>query len=215
MAGLSWCWCVLAESAAEVGSTRSAVGPHQTHRSFVNSYETAPNARHTTQTERRWAGNSRPALRLDPQLEHKPPIGRPLAVKFFICQLQAHPATRSKPAMAELARTTMTRGTLRSSAAQLRAPPHVPDFTFPDEPFHVRRTFSCPKSRSTDDRGSTSASFASVVDSEVQSRPRSSRTRPRTRGHEAHLTSNVDDGASLGFIITKFVPHHFHVARKS
>ena len=85
-------WCTAQQkvrfsSAAEVGSRMTAVVPHQTHRSFVSSYETAPHARRTTQTERRWAGNSRPASRLDPQVEHKAPIGRPLPVIFLICQL--------------------------------------------------------------------------------------------------------------------------------
>ena len=81
-------WSAAAEgipSAAEVGSSMTPVEPHKTRRSFANSDETAPNLRQTTQTERRRAGNPRPALRLDPYLEHKPPISRSRPVNFFIC----------------------------------------------------------------------------------------------------------------------------------
>ena len=60
-------------AAVGAGSCMSSMVPHQTRCLFVYSYETAPNARQTIQTERRRTGNPRPALRLDLHLEHKPP----------------------------------------------------------------------------------------------------------------------------------------------
>ena len=158
--------------------------PHQTHRSFVNSYETAPHARQTTQTERRWAGNSPPALRLDPQVEHKAPIGRPLPFHFSYMPTRARLTTRTKPAIARPERTTNTRDTWPSSAAQLRAPPRLPHFNFLLSVVRRREPPARAASRSTEDRESRSALLAPADDRDAQPAPRSRPVKPRTREQE-------------------------------
>jgi hypothetical protein len=77
-------------------------------RRHQNCYETALNARQTSQqTERRRAGNSRPCLRLDSQLEPKPPLDVHFpCVFFFRCQLATWPTNPTKPAIAHPPRTT-------------------------------------------------------------------------------------------------------------
>ena len=76
-------------------------------RRHQNCYETALNARQTSQTERRRAGNSRPCLRLDSQLEPKPPLDVHFpCVKKFRCQLATWPTNPTKPAIAHPPRTT-------------------------------------------------------------------------------------------------------------
>ena len=112
-------------------------------------------------------------MRLDPQLEPKPPTGRPLPVNFFICQIQAHPITRSKPAMADLDRTTKTRDTWLSSAAQLRAPPRLPHFTFASSDLKRREPPGKTARSSAEDRGSIFARLAPAVDRDAQPAPRS------------------------------------------
>ena len=120
--------CFSGGSAAEVGSTRSLVRPHQTHRSFVNSYETAPNARQIPQTERSSAGNSRPASRLDPQLEHKAPIGRPLPVNFVTCQLGRGGHLGRTPRLRDRKGRPKHATSPRSDPRGERASPCVPHF---------------------------------------------------------------------------------------
>ena len=65
--------------------------PARRHHNF---YETALNARQTSPTERRRLGNSRPCLRLDSQLEPKPPLALDVhfpCVKKKRCQLATWP----------------------------------------------------------------------------------------------------------------------------
>ena len=110
---------------------------------------------------------------------------------FFICQLQAHPTTRSKPAMADLDRTTKTRDTWLSSAAQLRAPPRLPHLTFASSDLKRREPPGKTARSSAEDRGSISARLAPAVDRDAQPAPRSRPERPRSREHEPRLTCNV------------------------
>jgi hypothetical protein len=120
-----------------------------------------------------------------------PPIPRPRPVNFFICQIQAHPMTRSKPAMADLDRTTKTRDTWLSSAAQLRAPPRLPRFTFASSDVKRREPPGKTARSSAEDRGSIFARLAPAVDRDAQPAPRSRPERPRSREHEPRLTCNV------------------------
>ena len=137
------------------------VGPHQTHRSFANSYETAPNARQTTQTERRRAGNPLPALRLDPRpTRTQAPHWTPTPRRFCCMPTRARLTTRTKPAIAHLPRTTVPLDIPLSSAAKLRAPPCLPHSNFSSSDVTRRKPPARAASRSADDRESRSALLA-------------------------------------------------------
>ena len=175
----------------------TAVVPHQTHRSFVTSYETAPNARQTTQTERRWAGNSRPASRLDPQVEHKAPIGRPLPVNFVICQLGRGGHLGRKPRLRDRQGRPKHATSPRSDPRGERASPCVPHFNFLSPVVRRREPpEKTARSSAEEDRGSISARLAPAVDRDAQPAPRSRPVKPRTREQEPRLTCNVHGALS-------------------
>ena len=142
-------------------------------------------------------------MRLDPQVEPKPPIPRALAVNWFICQLATWRTNTTKPAMPGFDGRSK-----RATSAQLRAPPRLPHFIFVLVGRNVAKATS---------KGDVAVDEGPRLDiraprprhrqrgSEVQPPPRSSPERPRTREQEPRLTSN-----RLGF--TKFVPHHCQIS---
>ena len=118
---------------------------------------------------------------------HRTPTSR----KFCYMPTRARRSTRTKPAMADLDRTTKTRDTWLSSAAQLRAPPRLPHFTFASSDLKRREPPGKTARSSAEDRGSISARLAPAVDRDAQPAPRSRPERPRSREHEPRLTCNV------------------------
>ena len=132
-------------------------------------------------------------MRLDPQLEPKPPTGRTPTPRRFCCMpTRARLTTRTKPAIAHLPRTTVPREIPLSSAAQLRAPPRLSHFTFASSDVERREPPPGKTARSSaEDRGSISARLAPAVDRDAQPAPRSRPERPRSREQEPRSTSNV------------------------
>ena len=104
---------------------------------------------------------------------------------------RARLTTRTKPAIAHLPRTTEPREIPLSSAAQLRAPPRLPHFTFASSDLKRREPPGKTARSSAEDRGSISARLAPAVDRDAQPAPRSRPERPRSREQEPRSTSNV------------------------
>ena len=88
-------------------------------------------------------------------------------------------------------RTTETHDTPLRSAAQVRAPPRLPHFTFASSDLKRREPPGKTARSSAEDRGSISARLAPAVDRDAQPAPRSRPERPRSREHEPRLTCNV------------------------
>ena len=131
------------------------------------------------------SATTRPAPRA--QAPHRTSTSR----NFCYMPTRARRSTRTKPAMADLDRTTKTRDTWLSSAAQLRAPPRLPHFTFASSDLKRREPPGKTARSSAEDRGSISARLAPAVDRDAQPAPRSRPERPRSREHEPRLTCNV------------------------
>ena len=121
---------------------------------------------------------TRPASRA--QGPHRTPTSR----HFSYMPTRARLTTRTKPAIARPERTTNTRDTWPSSAAQLRAPPRLPHFNFLLSVVRRREPPARAASRSTEDRESRSALLAPADDRDAQPAPRSRPVKPRTREQE-------------------------------
>ena len=149
-------------SAAEVGSTMTPVEPHQTHRSFVNSHETAPNARQTPDDPNRAAqgGGSTSGLATRPASRAQAPHSTPTPRQLFYMPATSAPDDPPQTRDAGPRRTTQTRDISLSSAAQLRAPPRLPHLTFSSSDEKWRTPPARAASRSTKDRESRSALLA-------------------------------------------------------
>ena len=128
---------------------------------------------------------TRPASRA--QGPHRTPTSR----HFSYMPTRARLTTRTKPAIARPERTTNTRDTWPSSAAQLRAPPRLPHFTFASSDVKRREPPGKTARSSAEDRGSISARLAPAFDRDAQPAPRSRPERPRSREQEPRSTSNV------------------------
>ena len=133
----------------------------------------------------------RPALRLDPHLEHKPTHSTPTSRQLFYMPATSAPDDPQRTRDAGPRRTTETRDIPLSSAAQLRAPPRLPHFTFASSDVKRREPPGKTARSSAEDRGSISARLAPAVDRDAQPAPRSRPERPRSREHEPRLTYNV------------------------
>ena len=120
-----------------------------------------------------------------------PPIPRPRPVNFFYMPAISAPDDPQRTRDAGPRRTTETHDIPLSSAAQLRAPPRLPHFTFASSDLKRREPPGKTARSSAEDRGSISARLAPAVDRDAQPAPRSRPERPRSREHEPRLTCNV------------------------
>ena len=134
---------------------------------------------------------TRPASRA--QGPHRTPTSR----HFSYMPTRARLTTRTKPAIARPERTTNTRDTWPSSAAQLRAPPRLPHFNFLLSVVRRREPPARAASRSTEDRESRSALLAPADDRDAQPAPRSRPVKPRTREQEPRSPPPNDRAPSL------------------
>ena len=136
-------------------------------------------------------GESTPGLATRPASRTQAPHWTPTPRRFCCMPTRARLTTRTKPAIAHLPRTTVPREIPLSSAAQLRAPPRLPHFTFASSDVKRREPPGKTARSSAEDRGSISARLAPAVDRDAQPAPRSRPERPRSREHEPRLTCNV------------------------
>ena len=126
-----------------------------------------------------------------PHLEHKPTHSTPTSRQLFYMPATSAPDDPQRTRDAGPRRTTETHDIPLSSAAQLRAPPRLPHFTFASSDVKRREPPGKTARSSAEDRGSISARLAPAVDRDAQPAPRSRPERPRSREHEPRLTCNV------------------------
>ena len=156
-------------------------------------------AKHTPHDPNRAAlgGEFTSGLATRPASRAQGPHRTPTSHHFSYMPTRARLTTRTKPAIARPERTTNTRDTWPSSAAQLRAPPRLPHFNFLLSVVRRREPPARAASRSTEDRESRSALLAPADDRDAQPAPRSRPVKPRTREQEPRSPPPNDRAPSL------------------